>query len=163
MMAQGRPAHNHQAHHSGEWLRKYKDLPPEQQQKALESDPQFQHLSAERQQKLQERLQRFNSLPPQQQQRVLSRMETWEHLTPAQKDEARRLHTQLQSLPSQRRAMLRQAVNELRAVPPDQRDQLIDSDRYKSQYTPEERNILHGVNQLPLAPPDAQPAPDAHN
>lgn len=156
-IAQGHGGHPRQAHHAGEWLRKYKDVPPAQQQKALENDPQFQKLSAERQQALRERLQRFNNLPPQQQQRVLSRMETWEHLTPAQKDQARQLHTQMQNLPPQRRTMVRQAVDELRSVPPDQRDAMIDSDRYKSQFTPEERNILHGVNRLPLAPPDTPP------
>lgn len=163
MIAQGHAGHPRQAHHAGEWLRKYKDVPQQQQEKALESDPQFQRLSAERQQKLRERLQRFNSLPPQQQQRVLSRMETWEHLTPAQKNEARQLHAQIQNLPPQRRTAVRQAVDELRSIPPDQRGQLIDSERYKSQFTPEERNILHGVNQLPLAPRDAAPAPETHN
>ena len=30
-----------QQHHVGEWLRKYKDLPPDQQQKALELLPDF--------------------------------------------------------------------------------------------------------------------------
>ena len=74
-----------QQHHAGDWLRRYKDLPPQQQQKALENDPQFRNLPSERQQQLRQRLQRFNNLPPQQQQRVLNRMETWEHLTPEQK------------------------------------------------------------------------------
>src|SRR5882672_9154215 len=78
-----------QGHHAGEWLRKYKDLPPDQQQKALENDPQFKSLPADRQQKLRDRLQRFNNLPPKQQQRILDRMETWEHLTPEQKQQAR--------------------------------------------------------------------------
>jgi lipopolysaccharide biosynthesis regulator YciM len=28
-----------QASHAGQWLRRYKDLPPDQQQKALDNDP----------------------------------------------------------------------------------------------------------------------------
>src|SRR6185312_6259026 len=160
--AQARGNHMHQGHHAGEWLRKYKDVPPQQQEKALENDPEFRHLSPERQQKLRERLQRFNNLPPQQQQRVLSRMETWEHLTPEQKQRARQIAGQLRDLPPQRRASLRNAINELREVPPSQREQMIDSDRFRSEFTPEERNILHSVDELPLAPAEAG-APAPHN
>ncbi len=161
--AQGRPgmrasAHrNRQAHHAGEWLRKYRDLPPGQQEKALESDPDFQRLPPARQEALRRRLERFNSLPPKMQQRILDRMETWEHLTPAQKQDARGLFQQFQSLPPERRSMIRGAILELRRLPPDQRQQMIDSDRYKNQFTPQERNLLRGVSELPLAP-EAGPA-----
>ena len=31
-------------HHAGEWLRQHRNLPPEQQRKALENDPQFRNL-----------------------------------------------------------------------------------------------------------------------
>ena len=33
-----------QGNHAGQWLRRYMDLPPDQQQKALESDSQFRRL-----------------------------------------------------------------------------------------------------------------------
>jgi hypothetical protein len=155
-LAQSHAPRSKQMHHSGEWLRKYKDLPPEQKQQALENDPEFQHLSPERQEKLRQRLQRFNSLPPEQQQRILSRMETWEHLTPVQKQQARELYGRFRNLPPERRRMVRGAVNELRALPPDQRKQTVDSDRYKSQFTPQERELLSGVSELPLAPADGQ-------
>ncbi len=70
--------------HSGQWLRQYRSMSPEQQRRALENDPQFRRLPPERQRQLQQRLQHFNTRPPEQQQRVLNRMETWEHLTPQQ-------------------------------------------------------------------------------
>jgi hypothetical protein len=160
--AQARENHMHQGHHAGQWLRKYKDVPPQQQEKALENDPEFRRLWPERQQRLRDRLQRFSNLPPQQQQRVLNRMETWEHLTPEQKQQARQVAGELHGLLPARRAMLRNAINELREVPPGQREQMIDSDRFKSQFTPEELGILHGVDQLPLAPAEAG-APEPHN
>jgi len=81
-----------QGNHAGQWLRRYKGLPPDQQQKALDNDPQFRSLPPMRQQILRERLQRFSSLPPRMQDRILQRMETWEHLTPAQKQQARQLY-----------------------------------------------------------------------
>jgi len=41
---------------SGAWLRKYKDMPPEEQEKALANDPYFRHLPAAHQQKLRQQL-----------------------------------------------------------------------------------------------------------
>lgn len=148
-------ARNRQEHHAGEWLRKYKDLPPAQQEKALENDPDFQRLPPARQEILRRRLQHFSSLPPEQQQRILDRMETWEHLTPTQKQDARSLFQQFQALPFARRRMIRGAIIELRRLPPDQRLQTIDSPRYKTQFTPEERDLLKGIAGLPLAPEGA--------
>jgi len=131
-----------QGNHAGQWLRRYQGLPSDQQQKALENDPQFRSLPPERQKLLRERLQRFSSLPPQQQDRILQRMETWEHLTPDQKQQARQLYSRLQGLPPERRQKLRTAIRDLRAMPPDQRQQIIESDRF----------------QKPVLSPGARPA-----
>jgi hypothetical protein len=144
-------------HHSGQWLRRYKDLPPDQQKRALDSDPQFRSLPEQRQQRLRDRLQRFNSLPPQQQQRMLNRMETWEHLTPQQKSEARQVYSRIRDLPPDRRHAMQNAINALRSMPPNARQRAIESGRF-SEYSPQEREILNGVAQLPLSP-EPSPAP----
>jgi len=147
-----------QGHHAGQWLRRYMDLPPEQQRRALDSDPQFRRLPPEQQQRLRERFQHFNSLPPQQQQRVLNRMETWEHLTPQQKQEARQIYSQLRALPPERQQAMHNAINALRAMPPAARERSIESGRF-SQYSPQERQMLRGITQLPLAPAEAPAQP----
>jgi Protein of unknown function (DUF3106) len=148
-----------QGHHAGQWLRRYKDLPPAEQERALSNDPQFRHLSPERQERLRARLQHFSSLPPAQQQRVLNRMETWEHLTPAQKQDARQLFRQMREMPPDRRHMLESAIRDLRAMPPDARQRVINSDRFRSTFTPEERNMLDDVTKLPLAPAEPPSPP----
>src|ERR1017187_3384135 len=56
--------------HAGNWLRSYKDLPPAQQRRALENDPQFRRLPPPQQRQLQNRLQHFSNLPPQQPERM---------------------------------------------------------------------------------------------
>jgi hypothetical protein len=137
--------------HSGQWLRQYRVMPPEQQRRALENDPQYRRLPSERQQQLQQRLQRFNNLPPEQQQRTLNRMETWEHLTPQQKEGARHVYSEMQQLPADRRPAVQNAIRALRGMPPDVRRREIESGRF-SQYSPQEREILNGASQLPLAP-----------
>jgi len=125
-----------QGNHAGQWLRRYKDLPPDQQQKALENDSQFRSLPPFRQQILRERLQRFSSLPKAQQDRILQRMETWEHLTPAQKIQARQLYSQLKELPPDRRQKVRTAIRDLSVMPPGQRQQVIESDRLRASFLP---------------------------
>lgn len=140
--------------HAGDWLRRYKDLPPAEQERALRNDPNFQRLPPERQQQLRQRLQHFSNMPPEQQQRVLNRMETWEHLTPGQKQQARQIFQQMRQLPPDRRRQVMTAMRDLRSMPPDQRERVIDSDRFKSMFSPQERDMLRGVTRLPLAPPE---------
>ena len=149
-----------QGNHAGQWLRRYKDLPPDQQQKALENDPLFRSLPPGRQQILRERLQRFSSLPPKQQERILQRMETWEHLTPDQKQQARQLFSQLRDLPPDRRQKVRTAIRDLSVMPPEQRQQVIESDRFKNEFSPQERGLLTSASQLPLAPAESEAAPE---
>ena len=154
----GRPSQGHAPQnrpgHAGNWLRRYKDLPPAQQPRALENDPQFRKLSPQQQARLRSRLQHFSSLPPQQQERVLSRMETWEHLTPDQKQRARQVFDQFKQLPPDRRQAVNRAIRDMRGLTPDQRDQLINSQQYRNSFSLQERVILSGAAHLPLAPGD---------
>jgi hypothetical protein len=156
---------HHTVHHAGDWLRKYKDLPPDQQQKALENDPQFRKLPPDRQVLLQQQLRRFSALPPQRQKIILQRMETWEHLTEAQKKAAKTVFTKIRQLPPARRKLMTSAVRELRKMDPQQREQALDSAEYRGKFSNQELDLLKGVLKLPLAPVRAEnqqpPAPAA--
>jgi len=71
----------------------------------------------------------------------------------------------MQQLPSDRRRMVSTAVRDLRAMPPGEREQIIDSNRFRSVFSPEERDIMRGATRLPLAPPEngrpeESPAPE---
>jgi len=140
--------------HAGDWLRRYKDLSPEEQERALQNDPAFRSLPLERQQRLRQRLQHFSTLPPQEQLRMLNRMETWEHLTPQQKQQARQIFRQMRQLPPDRQRMVMTAVRDLRAMPSEQREAVINSDRFKSIFSDQEREMMSGATRLPLAPPE---------
>jgi hypothetical protein len=146
---QGRPRG-----HAGDWLRRYKDMPPAEQERELQNDPAFRRLSPEKQQQLRQRLQHFSNLPPQQQLRMLNRMETWEHLTPEQKQQARQVFRQMRQLDPDRRRMVMTAVRDLRTMPPDQREAVINSDRFRGMFSDQERDLMRGITRLPLAPPE---------
>ena len=68
--------------HLPEWMERHRDLTPEQQQQALQSEPGFHQLPAATQQRMLNRLAQLNSMPQQQRQRVLERAEEMEHLSP---------------------------------------------------------------------------------
>lgn len=155
--SQGRPQPRG---HAGDWLRRYKDMPPAEQERELQNDPAFQRLSPERQQQLRQRLQHFSNLPPQQQLRMLNRMETWEHLTPEQKQQARQIFGQMRQLPPDRQRQVTTAVRDLRAMPPDQREQVINSPRFKSMFSDQEREMMRGATRLPLAPAEGPEGPE---
>ena len=150
--------HN-QPGHAGAWLRKYKDMSPAQQRRVLESDPQFRKLSPPRQIQLLRMLQHFSSLPPQQQELMLGRMDTWEHLTASQKQEARQVYLQFRQLPPDRRKAVNHAIRGMRNLTPNQRDQLIASDQFQRDFSPQERFVLGGAAHLPLAPGGLQTGP----
>ena len=141
--------------HAGDWLRRYKDVPPGEQERELQKDPAFRRMSPERQQQLRQRLERFSNLPPQQQLRVLNRMETWEHLTPEQKQEARQVFGRMQQLPPDRRRMVHTAIDDLRQMPPDQREKVINSEHFKGMFSDQERDLMRESTRLPLAPADS--------
>lgn len=143
--------------HGGDWLKSHQSLPLADQEKALQSDPQFRKLPTQQQQRLVNRLQKFNSLPPQEQQRRLNRIETWEHLTPPQKQQARQLAQQWKQLPPDRQQRMKTAIGDLRAMPPEQRDSVLESDRFKSMFSEQERNMLRETTKLPLAPAVPRP------
>jgi hypothetical protein len=153
---------------AGDWLRQHKDLPPSEQERALQNDPHFRSLPPAQQRRLRQQLRYFSSLPPQEQQHVLQLMDrlgnrgrVWRGLTPEQRQRALQVHQQIMALPPERQRMVRSAIRDLRAMPPAQRDQVIDSDRFKNNFSPQELGILREVTRLPLAPAEngAEPAP----
>ena len=134
----------------GEWLSNHKNLTPDQQQKLLESDPNFKKLPPQRQTELRERLQKFNSLPPKQRERALERMRYMASLTQEQRQQIRDANQQLQGLPQDRQIMVHKALRHLRQMPPEERQQVLQSNRFRENFSEPEQKIL---NQLAVINP----------
>lgn len=138
----------------GDWLREHKDLPPDQQEKLLERDPNFQRLPAQRQAELKERLRKFNNLTPEQKQRTLDRMEFMSNLSQDQRKELREANQQLQSLPADRKVMVHKALRSLRQMSPQQRQQVMQSSEFKSRFSDQEQVIVKRLADI-VPPPAA--------
>jgi len=138
--------------HAGDWLRRYKGLPPKEQDRALQNDPGFRRMTSEQQKRLRQQLHYFASLPPQEQQRIVDNMDRWAHLTPEQKHQAREVFGRMQHILPERRPMVRTAIRNLSAMPPERREEVINSNRFQKMFSPEEREVMRAAVRLPLAP-----------
>jgi Protein of unknown function (DUF3106) len=159
----GRPApqaprprfENNQQPHLGTWLARHGNLTPEQQQRALQSEPGFNRLPPETQQKLMNRLNQLNRMPPNQRQRTMEHIEAMERLSPQMRQQVRASVQQFHALPEDRQRLIKKAFRDLRAYPPEQRQAMMNTSQFQAQFTPQERGILGNI----LAVEPYQPVP----
>jgi hypothetical protein len=133
--------------HLGAWLNEHRNAPPQMQQRMLQSDPAFNHLSPADQQRLVRQLNRVDQMPEAQRQRTLARAENLERLSPEERAQVRESGRLWKTLPADRQALMKSAF---RSVPQDQRQTVLNSARYQNAFSPEERGIL--TNMLSVEP-----------
>jgi hypothetical protein len=126
----------------GDWLNQHRNLPVQDQERALRADPGFRRLPSVEQQRVVSQLHQVNGLTEDQRQRRLARTAIIERLSPQE-----RMHINLSAqrwaqLPVDRQAQMKTAFRDLRGVPIDQRQTELNSARYQGLFTPEERGIL---------------------
>jgi hypothetical protein len=132
----------------GDWLQSHKDLPLDQQLKLLENEPGFKKLPADRQAALRDRLKKFNSLPPDKRDQALQRMEFLAKLTPVQRQQLRNANEQLKGLPPERQVAVHTALRHLRQMPPAERQQVIQSDRFRSTFSDQEQKLISQLAEM---------------
>jgi Protein of unknown function (DUF3106) len=132
----------------GDWLQAHKNLPPDQQMKALENDPFFKRLPPQRQNELRERLKNFNSMPPEKRDQALQRMEFLAKLSPQQREQLRNASQQLRGLPPERQVAVHKAVRHLRQMPPQERQQVLQSDRFRTTFSDQEQKLISQLTEM---------------
>lgn len=131
--------------HLSQWMERHNNLPLPQQQKALENEPGFRDLPAETQQRMRDSLTKLNNMSPEQRRRVLARTEAMEHLTPQQRQQVRGALGQLGGLPMDRRRLVARAFRDLREMPEPQRQAILNSDRFRGQFSDQERGTISSL------------------
>lgn len=140
--------------HLGAWLNQNRNVPFQGQEQLLRNDPSFRRLPSADQQRLMRQLHQVDQLPPQQRERRLERAEAIEHMSPQDRMQLYASSRQLAGLPADRKALVKRAFQDLREVPIDQRETVLNSERYQSVFTPEERGILTKLLRAePYIPP----------
>jgi len=150
----------HPPNRLGDWLQSHKDLPADQQEKALESDPKFKKLTPDRQAALKERLRKFNALPPEQRQRALRRMNYMARLSQEQRQQLRDANRTLETLPQDRKVMVHTALRHLSKMDSQQRTETIQSERFRSTFSDQEQSIIKQLSAInPQIGASAAPSP----
>ncbi|NYF79550.1 DUF3106 domain-containing protein [Granulicella arctica] len=139
-----------QQEHLSQWMERHRNMPLAQQQNALRNEPGFRDLPPETQQRMSDRLTQLNNMPEEQRRRLLDRTEAMERLTPAQRTQVRGAMQQLSNLPVDRRRLVARAFRDIREMPVPQREAVLNSDRFRSQFTEQERGTL--ANLLTVEP-----------
>jgi Protein of unknown function (DUF3106) len=148
--------------HLAQWMERHSNLSPADQQHALENEPGFRDLPATTQQRMRDRLTQLNNMSPEQRRRILDRTEAMERLTPPQRQQVRGAMLQLGGLPQDRRRLVARAFRDLREMPQPQRQAILNSDRFRGQFSDQERSTLSSLlavePYLPVRRPDDGPS-----
>lgn len=103
---------------------------------------------------LEDRLRRYEEMPPAAKERLRRDYDDFQSLTPEKQDEARKLFHRLSQVPEERRRDLRREIIRLRNMRPERRDARMGSDRFRSEFNDDERQVLQGlVDVLPNSAP----------
>jgi hypothetical protein len=122
-------------------LERWNRMTPEERKQALAK------LPPERRRELQQKLQQYRNLPPEQRQQLGERYKAFSQLPPEQQNRARELFRQFNSLPEDRRPVVKQEYEQLRAMPEAERNERMNSEAFRSRYTPAEQQMLRDLSQ----------------
>jgi hypothetical protein len=120
-------------------LERWSRMTPEERQRALAK------LPPERRRELQQKLQQYRSLPPAERQQLREKYQAFSQLPPEQQNHARDLFRQFNSLPEDRRPIVRQEYEELRSMPESERAARVNSEAFRSRFTPGEQQMLQDL------------------
>ena len=125
------------------FLERLKDLPPAEQERELQNDPQFQKLPKERQEQLIESLRRFQGLPKERQDLLFGRLRRFREFPKERQEQLIERMRRFREMPPEQREMLERRFDAFRRLTPEQREKAreIYSQRWRS-LPPERRRAL---------------------
>ena len=131
------------------WVDQLRDMPPEEQQRFMENNQQFQHLPPERQDQIRQNLQRWNNLTPEQKQKAREAEAALERMTPEQRQYVREtLLPKWQAMAPERRRAMNRHLAMLRNMSPATQEAALNDPRFMQGLSPEEQSMLRELNSL---------------
>jgi hypothetical protein len=116
-------------------------MPPEQRERVLEK------LPPQQQANLRQRLEEFDKLPPAEKERRLQLLQSFSSLPPEKQQILARQLPAFNALPEDRRKVLRTELVQLWRMPESERPARLNSEGFKSQFSPSEWQMLSDISQ----------------
>ena len=128
--------------HLQRWMESHSRMSLAEQQRALQNEPGFRELPAPVQQNRLRMLERLYNMNPQQRDRILERNEALERMSPPERQQYRSAVQNFATMSPDRRRLMARAIIDLRTMPPDQRQAIVNSDRFRGQFSDFERSTM---------------------
>jgi hypothetical protein len=120
---------------------RWNQMSPEERERELAK------LPPERARKIRERIRRYNQLPPREKQALREGYQTFAQLPPEKQEIVRQSMRQFRQLSLERRPLVRREIGQLRALPEAQRGARMNSEEFRSQFSPQERQIIRDITE----------------
>lgn len=127
---------------SPQYLEKLLKLTPEQRNKALSS------LPPPRRAQVLAKLDNYQKIPPQQRAKELDRLQRLQMLPPQKRAEVRNALKQFQAVPQPRHQQIQKQINQMSALSDSDRRALMNSEEFRSKYTPAEQQIIGDISLI---------------
>ena len=116
-------------------------MPPEQRERILEK------LPPQRQAEIRQNLEKFDQLPPAEKERRLQNLQRFSTLPPEKQQILERQLPAFNSLPEERRTVLAKELGQLGRMPDSERQARLNSEDFKSRFSPTELQMLSDISQ----------------
>jgi len=137
-------------------LQQLMDVPADQQQQALESNPRFQELPPDRQEFVRDSLRRFQALPADRREELLGRIRRFQQMPPERQRELMERQRRFRELPPEERERIEQRFDAFRRLSPEQRERAreIYSSHWRSLSPDRRRVVMDEFRRLRELPPE---------
>lgn len=119
---------------------------PEERDRAIEKLPLAQ------QERVRNQLKYFDSLPKGQQEIMLRRTEALDALTPEKRRAFQQQMQNMNRLPPDRQQAVRGALRRLQVMPEERRNNVLNSEQFKSMFSPEEQKMISDLSEVMVPP-----------
>jgi hypothetical protein len=95
---------------------------------------------------IRQRIKRYNQMNPEEQQDLRERYQTFAQLPPEKRQAVRARFRELQQLPGPRQRVVHGEIQQMRLLPEPQRQGRLNSDEFRSLYSPQEQQIIRDLS-----------------
>ncbi|MGA2591453.1 MAG: DUF3106 domain-containing protein [Bryobacteraceae bacterium] len=112
-----------------------------------ERERQLAKLPPERARLIRERLRQYNQLPPEEKETLRENYQRFTQLPPEKQEIVRQRMREFRELPQARRLVIRHEMEALRALPESERHARMNSEAFRTQFSPPEQQIIRDVTE----------------
>jgi len=133
----------------GPWVQRLADKSPEEQERFLQNNREFQNLPPERQAQVRRNLQKWNALSPAQKDQMIHSYDRLRQMTPQQRDlYQNQILPKWQQMTPDRRQLINGRLHTLQAMPPDAQQRSLNDPRFMQGLSPDEQGVLRNLVSL---------------